>query len=165
MLSDDFSKILEDAGSKFSVRRYVLPLELDKKVLAIHLFHWTGDANVSIILHAAWGWESGHSGGHKCLCSATERWHRGLHTWATVTNRFVVQYIGYTRWKEYFQAQFKTYVQVSTVVQKGRETANPVLTNTFLQRSRTVSTFAFPSSTHSALISTMHCAKWHHHHF
>ena len=32
MLSDDFSSILEDIGSKFSVRRYVLPLELDKKV-------------------------------------------------------------------------------------------------------------------------------------
>ena len=32
MLSDDFSSILEDIGSKFSVRRYVLPLELDNKV-------------------------------------------------------------------------------------------------------------------------------------
>ena len=39
MLSDDFSKTLEDVGSKFSVRRYVLPLELDTKVLAITLFH------------------------------------------------------------------------------------------------------------------------------
>ena len=32
MLSDDFSKTLEDVWSKMSVRRYVLPLELDKKV-------------------------------------------------------------------------------------------------------------------------------------
>ena len=39
MLSDDFSKTLEDVGSKFSVRRYVLPVELDTKVLAIPLFH------------------------------------------------------------------------------------------------------------------------------
>ena len=35
MLSDDFSKILEDVGSKFSLRRYVLPLELDKKVYIV----------------------------------------------------------------------------------------------------------------------------------
>ena len=35
MLSDDFSRILQDAGSKFSVRRYVLPLELDKKVYSM----------------------------------------------------------------------------------------------------------------------------------
>ena len=32
MLSDDFSKTLEELGSKMSVRRYVLPLEVDKKV-------------------------------------------------------------------------------------------------------------------------------------
>ena len=30
MLSDDYSRIVQDAVSKFSVRRYVLPLELDK---------------------------------------------------------------------------------------------------------------------------------------
>ena len=59
-------------------------------LLSYSLFNWTGDANVSIISAAAWGWESGHFGGHKCLCSTTERQHRGLHTWATVTNRFVV---------------------------------------------------------------------------
>ena len=35
MLSDDFSRILQDAGSKFSVRRYVLPLKLDKKVCSM----------------------------------------------------------------------------------------------------------------------------------
>ena len=32
MLSDDFQRILQDAGSNTSVRRYVLPLEVDKKV-------------------------------------------------------------------------------------------------------------------------------------
>ena len=37
MLSDDFSKTLEELGSKMSVRRYVLPLELDKKVDSVLL--------------------------------------------------------------------------------------------------------------------------------
>ena len=32
MLSDDFSRIFKDVESNVSVRRYVLPLELDKKV-------------------------------------------------------------------------------------------------------------------------------------
>ena len=32
MLLDDFSSLLEDVWSKISIRRYVLPLELDKKV-------------------------------------------------------------------------------------------------------------------------------------
>ena len=63
-------------------RRYI--------VCSYHLqLHWTGDANVSI-LSAAWGWESGHSGGHKCLCSAAERWDCDLHPWDTVTNTYVV---------------------------------------------------------------------------
>ena len=36
MLSDDFSRIFQDVVSKFSVRRYVLPLELDKKVDSVY---------------------------------------------------------------------------------------------------------------------------------
>ena len=38
MLSDDFQRILKDAGSKISVRRYVLPLELDKKVDIVRVY-------------------------------------------------------------------------------------------------------------------------------
>ena len=41
-------------------------------------------------MSAAWGWESGHSGGHKRLCSAAERWDCDLHPWDTVTNTYVV---------------------------------------------------------------------------
>ena len=32
MRSENYPRILQDAGSKISIRRYVLPLELDKKV-------------------------------------------------------------------------------------------------------------------------------------
>ena len=37
MLSDDFQRKLQDAGTKVSIRRYVLPLELDKKVDSVLL--------------------------------------------------------------------------------------------------------------------------------
>ena len=37
MLSDDFSRVIEDLWSEISTRRYVLPLELDKKVASLPL--------------------------------------------------------------------------------------------------------------------------------
>ena len=37
ILSDDFSRTLEDLWSKISIRRYVLPLEVDKKVDSVLL--------------------------------------------------------------------------------------------------------------------------------
>ena len=37
MLSDDYSSVIEDLWSEISVRRYVLPLELDKKVESVLL--------------------------------------------------------------------------------------------------------------------------------
>ena len=37
MLSDDFSRVIEDLWSEFSTRRYVLPLEPDKKVASLPL--------------------------------------------------------------------------------------------------------------------------------
>ena len=42
MLSDDYSSVIEDLWSEISVRRYVLPLELDKKV---GVYYLPGDAN------------------------------------------------------------------------------------------------------------------------
>ena len=57
MLSDDFSRILKDVWSNISIRCYVLPLELDKKVdselLTVYSTELHGDANVSIISAAA----------------------------------------------------------------------------------------------------------------
>ena len=57
MLSDDFSRILKDVWSNISIRRYVLLLELDKKVdsvlLTVYSTELHGDANVSIISAAA----------------------------------------------------------------------------------------------------------------
>ena len=50
MLSDDFSKILEDAGSKMSVRRYVLPLELDKKVDSVLLTVYSNELEMQMFL-------------------------------------------------------------------------------------------------------------------
>ena len=93
------------------------------------------------MISAAWGWESGHSGGHKCLCSATERWHRGLYTWAAVTNRYVV-IVGYTRWKN--QAQF--------CKKEENWPTRPLPTKTW---STTVPMFTFPSPTLSAFHNTL----------
>lgn len=39
--SEDFEKISMNIGSMTSVRRYVLPLELDGKVIGVHNFHFT----------------------------------------------------------------------------------------------------------------------------
>ena len=80
-------------------------------LLSYSLFNWTGDVNVSIISAAAWGWESGHFGGHKCLCRTTERRHRGLHTWATVTNRFVVTVYRLYKVKGVFANPYYTQVE------------------------------------------------------
>ena len=50
MLFDDVSSILEDIGSKFSVRRYVLPLELDNKVASVLLTVYSTELEMQMIL-------------------------------------------------------------------------------------------------------------------
>ena len=50
MLSDDFQRTLEDAGSKISVRRYVLPLELDKKVDSVLLTVYSTELEMQMFL-------------------------------------------------------------------------------------------------------------------
>ena len=50
MLSDDFSRILEEAGSKVSIRRYVLPLELDNKVDSVLLTVYSTELEMQMFL-------------------------------------------------------------------------------------------------------------------
>ena len=50
MLSDDFQRILKDAGSKISVRRYVLPLELDTKVDSVLLTVYSTELEMQMFL-------------------------------------------------------------------------------------------------------------------
>ena len=50
MLSDDYQRIFEDAGSKISVRRYVLPLELDKKVDSVLLTVYSTELEMQMFL-------------------------------------------------------------------------------------------------------------------
>ena len=50
MLSDDFSKTLEDVWSKMSVRRYVLPLELDKKVDSMYYLVYSTEVEMQMFL-------------------------------------------------------------------------------------------------------------------
>ena len=50
MLSDDFSRILQDVWSKISVRRYVLPLELDKKVDSVVLTVYSTELEMQMFL-------------------------------------------------------------------------------------------------------------------
>ena len=50
MLSDDFSRILEDVQSKNSVRRYVLPLELDNKVDSVLLTVYSTELEMQMSL-------------------------------------------------------------------------------------------------------------------
>ena len=50
MLSDDFQRILQDAGSNISIRRYVLPLELDKKVDSVLLTVYSTELEMQMFL-------------------------------------------------------------------------------------------------------------------
>ena len=50
MLSDDFSRILKDVWSKISIRRYVLPLELDKKVDSVLLTVYSTELEMQMFL-------------------------------------------------------------------------------------------------------------------
>ena len=50
MLSDDYSRMHEDVWSKISVRRYVLPLELDNKVDSVQLTVYSTELEIQMIL-------------------------------------------------------------------------------------------------------------------
>ena len=50
MLSDDFSKTFEELWSKTSVRRYVLPLELDTKVDSMLLTVYSTELEMQMFL-------------------------------------------------------------------------------------------------------------------
>ena len=50
MLSDDFSKTLEELWSKISVRRYVLPLEVDKKVDSMYYLIYSTELEMQMFL-------------------------------------------------------------------------------------------------------------------
>ena len=50
MLFDDVSSILEDIGSKISVRRYVLPLDLDNKVASVLLTVYSTELEIQMFL-------------------------------------------------------------------------------------------------------------------
>ena len=50
MLSDDFSKTLEELWSKISVRRYVLPLELDTKVDSMYYLIYSTELEMQMFL-------------------------------------------------------------------------------------------------------------------
>ena len=50
MLSDDFSRTIEDVWSKISVRRYVLPVELNKKVDSVLLTVYSTELEMQMFL-------------------------------------------------------------------------------------------------------------------
>ena len=50
MLSDDFSRINKDIWSNISIRRYVLPLELDKKVDSVLLTVYSTELEMQMFL-------------------------------------------------------------------------------------------------------------------
>ena len=50
MLSDNLSRVFEDLLSKISVRRYVLPLELDNKVGSVVLTVYSTELEMQMIL-------------------------------------------------------------------------------------------------------------------
>ena len=52
MLSDDFSRIHEDLWSEISVRRYVLPLELDIKVDSVLLTVYSSELEMQMFLYS-----------------------------------------------------------------------------------------------------------------
>ena len=50
MLSDDYSRMHEELWSKISIRRYVLPLELDNKVASVLLTVYSTELEMQMFL-------------------------------------------------------------------------------------------------------------------